>query len=76
MIPNLYADDTSVNSASPKPKRALNRLEKGVGGKYIELDEVNEPSLNASKSAKYMVIGHGRQLNRAGNDLLDLVLNN
>ena len=36
---------------------------------------INELSLNTRKS-KYMVIGHRRQLNKVGNDLPDLVLNN
>ena len=36
---------------------------------------INKLSLNASNS-EYMVIGHRRQLNKIGNDLPDLVLNN
>ena len=36
---------------------------------------INKPSLNASKS-EYMVIGHWQQLNKIGNHLPDLVLNN
>ena len=37
--------------------------------------KINKFSLNASKS-EYMVIGHKRKLNRVGDDLSDLVLNN
>ena len=36
---------------------------------------MNKLSLNTSKS-EYMVIGHRRQLNKVGNDLQDLVLDN
>ena len=39
------------------------------------MDENKQLSLNASKS-KFMVVGHRRILNRVGNELSNLVLNN
>ena len=73
-IPNMYADDTCVNIASEN----LNELLKDLKNELQNVSNwmrINKLSLNASKS-EYMVIGHRRQLNKIGNDLPDLVLNN
>ena len=72
-IPNIYADDTCVNIASETLNELLTDLKD-------ELDNVsngmriNKLSLNSSKS-EFVVIGQRRQLDKIGNDLPDLVLN-
>ena len=69
----MYDDDTCVNIASENLNELLTDLKN-------ELENISnwmryKLSLNASKS-DYVVIGHRRQLNKIGNDLPNLVLNN
>ena len=73
-IPNMYADDTCVNIASENLNELLIDLKNELEN-ISNWMRINKLSLNASKS-EYMVIGHWRQLNKIGNDLPDLVLNN
>ena len=73
-IPNMYAVDTCVNIASEN----LNELPTDLKNELENVSNwmrINKLSLNAGKS-EYMVIGHRRQLNKIGNDLPDLFLNN
>ena len=74
MIPNMYADDTSVTIASEN----LNDLITDVKNELENISNwrrINKLSLNASKSV-FMVVGHRKKLNRVGNELSNLVLNN
>ena len=73
-IPNMYADDTCVNIASENQNELLTDLKNELEN-VSNWMRINKLSVNASKS-EYMVIGHWRQLNKIGNDLPDLVLNN
>ena len=70
----MYADDTCVNIASENLNELLTDLKNELEN-ISNWMRINKLSLNASKS-EYMVIGHRRQLNKKGNDLPDLVLNN
>ena len=72
-ISNMHADDTCVNIASENLNELLTDLKNEL--EISNWMRINKLSLNASKS-EYMVIGHRRQLNKIGNDLPDLVLNN
>ena len=73
-IPNMYADDACVNIASENLNELLTDLKNELENisNWMRIDKL---SLITSKS-EYMVIGHRRQLNKVGNDLPDLVLNN
>ncbi len=75
MIPNMYADDTSVNIASENLNELLTDLRSELENVSTWM-RINKLSLNANKS-EYMVIGHKRHLNRVVGDAIpDLVLNN
>ena len=74
MTPNMYADDTCVTIASEN----LNDLIAGLKNELENISNwmrINKLSLNASKS-RFMVVGYKRKLNRIGNTLSNLVLNN
>ena len=74
MTPNMYADDTCVTIASEN----LNDLVTDVKNELENISSwmrINKISLKASKS-EFMVVGHRRKLNRVGNELSNLVLNN
>ena len=70
----MYADDACVNIASENLNELLTDLKNELEN-ISNLMRIDKLSLNTSKS-EYMVIGHRRQLNKVGNDLPDLVLNN
>ena len=70
----MYANDTCVNTASGNLNELLTNLKNELEN-VSNWMRINKLSLNVSKS-EYMVIGHRRQLNKIGNDLPDLVLNN
>ena len=70
----MYADDTYVTIASEN----LNGLIADVKNELENISKwmrINKLSLNASKS-EFMVVGHRRKLNRIGNELPNLFLNN
>ena len=74
MTPNMFADDTCVTIASEN----LNDLITDVKNELENISNwmrIKKLSLNASKS-ELMVVGHRRKLNRVGNELSNLVLNN
>ena len=74
MTPNMYADDTCVTIASEN----FNDLISDVKNELENISNwmrINKLSLNASKS-ELMVLGHRRKLNRVGNEMPNLVLNN
>ena len=74
MTPNMYADDTCVTIASEN----LNDLLTDVKSELENISNwmrINKLSVNASNS-EFMVVGHGRKLNRVSNELPNLVLNN
>ena len=74
MTPNVYADDTGVTIASEH----LNGLTTDVKNELENISNwmrINKLSLNASKS-EFMVAGYRRKLNRVGNELSNLILNN
>ena len=74
MTPNMYADDTCVTIASEN----LTDLITDVKNELESISNwirINKLSLNSSKS-EFMVVGHRRKLNRVGNELSNLVLNN
>ena len=74
MTPNMYADDTCVTIASEN----LNDLITDVKNELENISNwmrINKISLNAGKS-EFMVVGHRRKLNRLGNELSNLILNN
>ena len=74
MTPNMYANDTCATIASEN----LNDLITDVKNELENISNwmrINKFSLNASKS-EFMVVGHRRKLNRAGNKVPNLALNN
>ena len=73
-IPNMYADDTRVNIASENLNTLLTDLKNELKN-ISNWMRINKLNLNTSKS-EYMVIGHRQQLNKLGNDLPDLILDN
>ena len=73
-IPNMYADDTCVNFASENLNELLTDLKNELEN-ISNWMRINKLSLNTSKS-EYMVIGHGRQLNKVCYDLRDFFLDN
>ena len=70
----MYADDTCVNIVSENLNELLTDLKNELEN-ISNWMRINKLILNSSKS-EYMVIGHRRQLNKIGNDLPDLVLDN
>ena len=70
----MYSDDTCVNIASENLNELLTDLKNELEN-ISNWMRINKLSLNASKS-EYIVIGHRRKLNRVGDDIPDLVLNN
>ena len=74
MTPNMYADDTCVTIA-PEKFADLSTDVKNELENISNWMRINKLSLKASKS-EFMVVGHRRKLNRVGNELSNLVLNN
>ena len=74
MTPNMYADDTCVTIASEN----LNDLVRDVKNELENISNwmrINKLNLNVSKS-EFMVVGHRRKLNKVGNEVSNIVLNN
>ena len=74
MTPNLHADDACVTIASEN----LNDLITDLNNELENISswmKISKLSLNASKS-EFMVVDHRRKVNRVGNELSNLVLNN
>ena len=70
----MYADDTCVTIASEN----LNDLVRDVKNELENISNwmrINKLSLNVSKS-EFMVVGHRRKLNKVGNEVSNIVLNN
>ena len=70
----MNADDTCVTIASEN----LNDLTTDLTNKQENISKwmrINKVSLNASKS-DFMVVGHRRKLNKVGDELPNLFLNN
>ena len=74
MTPNMYADDTCVAVASGNRNDLITDVKNELEN-ISNWMRINKLIVNASKS-EFMVVGFRRKLNRVGNELSNLVLNN
>ena len=74
MTPNMYADDTCVTIALENLNDLINDLKNELENLSNWMRK-NKLSLNASKS-EFMVVSHTRKVDRVGDELPNLVLNN
>ena len=74
MTPNMYADDICATITSDNLNDLITDLKNELEN-ISNWMRTNKLSLNASKS-EFMVVGHRGKLNRVGNEVQNLVLNN
>ena len=74
MTPNMYADDTCSSIASGNFTDLITDVKNELEN-ISNWMRINKLNLNASKR-EFMVVGYRRKLNRVGNELSNLALNN